>query len=63
MTATSERFMQRSTRYEPDPAVHALYRQYAAFYAELLDTTEPVYAELAVLPQGGHVSPGACCCG
>jgi len=50
MTVTSERFMQRSTRYEPDPAAHDLYCQYAAFYAELLDCTEPAYAELAVLP-------------
>jgi sugar (pentulose or hexulose) kinase len=50
MTVTSERFMQRSTRYEPDPAAHDLYRQYAAFYAKLLDHTEPAYAELAVLP-------------
>jgi xylulokinase len=50
MTATSERFMQRSTRYEPDPAAHQLYRQYAAFYAELLAHTEPAYADLAALP-------------
>ncbi len=50
MTAASEQFIQRSTRYEPDPAAHQLYRQYAAFYAELLKRTEPAYAELAALP-------------
>lgn len=50
MAATSERFMKDSTRYEPDPAAHELYRQYASFYAGLLEQTEPAYAELATLP-------------
>ena len=50
MTATSELFVQRSTRYEPDPVAHLLYRQYADFYADLLDRAEPAYAELTALP-------------
>lgn len=53
MTAASERFMQRSTHYEPDPSAHQLYRQYAAFYADLLERTGPAYAELADLPMPG----------
>jgi hypothetical protein len=36
--------------YEPDLVAHQLYRQYAAFYAELLERTTPANAELATLP-------------
>jgi sugar (pentulose or hexulose) kinase len=50
MTATSEQFMKGSTRYEPNPEAHQLYRQYASFYAELLDRKEPAYASLTSLP-------------
>ena len=49
MTITSELFIKRSTRYEPDPIVHELYRQYTAYYGDLLKQTAPAFAELAAL--------------
>jgi len=49
MTATSGRFMKQTTRYEPDPVAHELYRQYAAYYSDLLKQTAPAFAELAAL--------------
>jgi len=50
MTVASEKFMQHSRRYDPNLEAHQLYLQYVAFYADLLDRTEPAYAELAALP-------------
>jgi xylulokinase len=49
LTKTSEKFIQRSERYEPDPEAHQQYQQYAAFYQSLLQYTEPAYADLAAL--------------
>ncbi len=49
LTHTSERFIQRSTRYEPDPEAHQQYQPYIAYYRSLLAQTEPAFAELAAL--------------
>ncbi len=49
LTETSERFIQRSARYEPDPKAHQQYQQYVAYYQSLLKQTEPAFADLAAL--------------
>jgi xylulokinase len=51
MAATSERFVKRTTRYEPDPERHQFYRSYAEFYRRLLDQVEPALADLTTLPE------------
>ena len=50
MAATSERFVKRTTRYEPRPDLHRFYRQYADFYGRLLRQVEPALADLTALP-------------
>jgi xylulokinase len=49
LTKTSERFIHRSERYEPDPEAHTQYQQYAAYYQSLLEHAEPAFADLACL--------------
>lgn len=49
MAATSERFVKRTKRFDPQPEMHELYQEYAAFYAELLDKTAPSFADLTAL--------------
>jgi xylulokinase len=51
MAQMSERFVKRTTRYEPRPEAHQFYRQYADFYGRLLSQIEPAYANLAHLPE------------
>jgi xylulokinase len=50
MAETSERFVKRTTRYEPQPEVHQFYRHYAHFYGQLLKQIEPALADLTTLP-------------
>jgi len=49
LTKTSERFIHRSERYEPDPEAHRQYQQYSAYYQSLLEHTEPAFADLSYL--------------
>lgn len=49
LTETSEKFIQHSTRYEPDPEAHQQYQQYVEYYRSLLDQSEPVFADRATL--------------
>jgi len=49
LTKTSEHFIQRAARYEPDPAAHQQYRQYVEYYRSLLEQSEPAFADLAAL--------------
>jgi xylulokinase len=51
MAATAERFVRRTTRYEPRPEVHQFYRQYAHYYEKLLGQVEPAFADLTTLPE------------
>jgi xylulokinase len=50
MAETAERFVQRTARVEPRPEVHAYYQECAAFYAALLQDSEPAFARLSALP-------------
>lgn len=50
MAETSERFVKRTTRYEPQVKVHQSYRHYADFYGRLLKQLEPTFADLTRLP-------------
>ncbi len=52
MAETSERFVKRTTRYEPQADTHQLYRNYADFYGQLLAHIEPALAQLTTLPAG-----------
>jgi hypothetical protein len=51
MAETSERFVKRTTRYEPRPEVHQFYRKYAQYYDKLLSQVEPAFADLPNLPE------------
>lgn len=51
MASTAERFVKRTTRFEPRPEAHQFYQRYAEFYGRLLAQTEPAYADLAGLPE------------
>jgi xylulokinase len=51
MAAVAERFAGAREHFEPRPAVHAFYRQYAEFYGRLLTQAEPAYAAMADLPE------------
>jgi len=48
---TSERFVKRTTRYEPQTDTHDAYRYYAKFYGRLLAQIEPALADLTTLPE------------
>ena len=50
MAETSERFVKRTTRYEPQAETHQFYWYYAKFYRQLLEQIEPVLADLTTLP-------------
>jgi xylulokinase len=50
LAETSERFVKRTTRYEPRLDYHKWYRQYVEYYEQLLKQVEPSFAELATLP-------------
>jgi xylulokinase len=50
LATVGQRFVKATRRYEPQPAVHELYRQYAEFYGRLLRYSEPAYRDLAALP-------------
>ncbi|MCP4141788.1 MAG: xylulose kinase [Chloroflexi bacterium] len=49
LTETSEKFIQRSARYEPNPEAHQKYQQYVDYYRSLLAQTEPAFANLTNL--------------
>lgn len=49
MAETAEAFVQRTTRVEPNPETHRVYRPYCEFYRRLLTGVEPALAELAAL--------------
>jgi len=51
MAETAQQFVKRTNRFEPRPAVHGFYREYAEFYGRVLDQIDPAYDELAVLPE------------
>jgi xylulokinase len=51
MAETAERFVRRTSRVEPRPEAHALYREYAGFFDQLLSQTEPAFAKLNALAQ------------
>ncbi len=50
MAATSERFVKRTTRYEPEPELHQFYQSYAEYYGQLLEQVEPALANLTTMP-------------
>jgi xylulokinase len=50
MAETAERFVKRTTRFEPRPEMHEHYQEYAAYYAELLCQTATSFATLTALP-------------
>ena len=47
---TAERFVKHTTRFDPRPEVHELYREYAEFYEGLLEQTTVSFSDLADLP-------------
>ncbi len=51
LAATAEHLSKRSARFQPNPAAHAFYGEYTAFYARLLAQAEPIFDDLATLSE------------